>query len=88
MEGASNSAYFLWQWIWSTDSTIMVESHQKFCTEADCHRDADRCKPHYTTWDGPDAPGALLVITPYDEHDKLIKANPAESGLSYRHYNG
>lgn len=63
MADSMTPAYYKWQWIWSLDGRIMTESSQKFYKEEDCRLDAEKAKPAYTTWDGPNSPTAQLRIS-------------------------
>ncbi len=63
-------AYFKWKWI--SDGSIMVEGQMKFIKENDCYQSAMRCQPSYDTGDGPDSPGARLIVTAYDHQDKAV----------------
>ena len=65
--------FYTWKYIWSRDSSLMLQSHQKFISEEACRKDGEKKHPDYTTYDGPGAPHAILKIKKhYDLHDEMV----------------
>lgn len=63
MQRSKHPDYYQWHYVWSEDNQIMLQSFQKFVSEAGCRVDGEKHHPSYTTFDGPNAPYACLVIT-------------------------
>ena len=58
--------YYTWHYKWSVDGHTMLQSYQKFTSEAVCRKDGEQRRPQYTTFDGPGAPTARLVVVPHN----------------------
>lgn len=55
--------YYQWHYVWSEDNSLVMQSFQKFRNESECRRDGEKHHPSYTSFDGPNAPAAILRVT-------------------------